>query len=57
MKEHKIYISHMLALCNMYKHYDEFKYDLNEKLYPSLEISHFNPDAKISLGGEPKKYE
>lgn len=31
--------------------------DLNEKLYPSLEIYHFNPDAKISLGGEPKKYE
>lgn len=51
MKEHKIYISHMLALCNMYKHYDEFKCDLNEKLSKSCKSSDFVSILKrVSLG-------
>lgn len=51
MKEHKIYISHMLALCNMYKHYDEFKCDLNEKLSKFCKSSDFVSILKrVSLG-------
>ena len=51
MKEHKIYISHMLALCHMYKHYDEFKCDLNEKLSKFCKSSDFVSILKrVSLG-------
>ena len=51
MKEHKIYISHMLALCNMYKQYDEFKCDLNEKLAKFCKSSDFISILKrVSLG-------
>lgn len=51
MKNKEIYITHMLALCHMYKKYDAFRIDLKEKLSKFYKGSDFVSILKrVSLG-------
>ena len=51
MKNKEIYITHMLALCHMYKEYTAFKVDLKEKLSKYYKGSDFVSILKrVSLG-------
>lgn len=51
MKNKEIYITHMLALCHMYKEYDAFRIDLKEKLSKFYKGSDFVSILKrVSLG-------